>query len=41
MKSGVFNDSKFVILNTNFLKSLDDTNLRSGYAEMSQTWTYQ
>ncbi len=31
---GVFNDSKFVILNTNFLKSLDDTNLRSGYAEM-------
>jgi 3-dehydroquinate synthase len=31
---GVFNDSKFVILDTEFLKSLDTENLRSGYAEM-------
>lgn len=31
---GVFNDSKFVILNTNFLKSLDNENFVSGYAEM-------
>ncbi len=31
---GVFNDAKYVILDTNFLKSLDDDNLRSGYAEM-------
>ena len=31
---GVFNDAKYVILDTNFLKTLDDDNLRSGYAEM-------
>lgn len=31
---GVFNDSKFVILNTQFLKTLDENNLCSGYAEM-------
>lgn len=31
---GIFNDSKFVILSTTFLKTLDDVNLRSGYAEM-------
>jgi len=31
---GVFNDSKYVILSTLFLKTLDDENIRSGYAEM-------
>ena len=31
---GVFNDACFVILHTPFLKTLDTTNLRSGYAEM-------
>lgn len=31
---GVFNDSRFVILCTEFLKTLDDENIRSGYAEM-------
>ena len=31
---GVFNDAKYVILDTNFLKTLDNDNLRSGYAEM-------
>lgn len=31
---GVFNDAKYVILDTEFLKTLDDENLRSGYAEM-------
>ncbi|KGI60724.1 3-dehydroquinate synthase [Prevotella sp. S7 MS 2] len=31
---GVFSDSRFVILDTVFLKSLDDMNIRSGYAEM-------
>ncbi len=31
---GVFNDSKYVILCTEFLKTLDDANMRSGYAEM-------
>lgn len=31
---GVFNDSKYVILNTEFLHTLDTENLRSGYAEM-------
>ena len=31
---GVFNDSKFVILDTQFLKTLDQENLLSGYAEM-------
>lgn len=31
---GVFNDAKFVILDTEFLRTLDETNLRSGYAEM-------
>ena len=31
---GVFNDSKFVILNTEFLATLDKENLLSGYAEM-------
>lgn len=31
---GVFNDSRYVFLCTEFLKTLDDANLRSGYAEM-------
>lgn len=31
---GVFNDSKFVILDTEFLKTLDAENISSGYAEM-------
>ena len=31
---GVFNDSKFVILNTEFLKTMDVENICSGYAEM-------
>lgn len=43
---GVFNDARFVLLDTEFLRTLDDKNLRSGYAEMlkhglisnSRTW---
>ena len=43
---GVFNDSRYVVLDTRFLHTLDDENLRSGYAEMlkhglisdEQTW---
>lgn len=31
---GVFNDSKYVILRSSFLKTLDEKNLCSGYAEM-------
>ncbi len=31
---GVFSDSKFVILNADFLSTLDKANLLSGYAEM-------
>ena len=31
---GVFNEARYVILDTNFLKTLDDDNMRSGYAEM-------
>lgn len=31
---GVFSPARFVLLDTEFLKSLDDENLRSGYAEM-------
>lgn len=31
---GVFNNAKCVILDTEFLRSLDEKNLRSGYAEM-------
>ena len=31
---GVFNDSKYVILDTEFLKTLDAENICSGYAEM-------
>lgn len=31
---GVFNDSKYVLLCTDFLRTLDDRNLFSGYAEM-------
>lgn len=31
---GVFNESKYVILNTRFLQTLDRENLLSGYAEM-------
>jgi 3-dehydroquinate synthase len=31
---GVFNDSRYVILDTRFLRTLDDENMRSGYAEM-------
>ena len=31
---GVFNEAEFVILDTTFLKTLDDENIRSGYAEM-------
>ncbi len=31
---GVFNDSKYVILDTRFLQTLGDIDIRSGYAEM-------
>ena len=31
---GVFNDPKTVIINTNFLKTIDDQNFKSGFAEM-------
>lgn len=31
---GVFSNARFVILNTGFLKTLDESNLRAGYAEM-------
>lgn len=31
---GVFSDSKFVILDTGFLKTMDEENILSGYAEM-------
>ena len=31
---GVFNDSRFVIINTRFLQTLDEENICSGYAEM-------
>lgn len=31
---GVFNDSRYVILSTKFLTTLDNENMRSGYAEM-------
>ena len=31
---GVFNDARFVLLDTEFLRTLDDKNLRSGYGEM-------
>ena len=31
---GVFADATYVIINTQFLQTLDDANLRSGYAEM-------
>lgn len=31
---GVFNEPNAVIINTNFLKTIDDQNFRSGYAEM-------
>lgn len=31
---GVFNEAKFVILDTHFLRTADPENLRSGYAEM-------
>lgn len=31
---GVFNDAKFVLLDTEFLRSLDAQNIHSGYAEM-------
>lgn len=31
---GVFNDAKYVIVNTQFLKTLDTDNIVSGYAEM-------
>lgn len=31
---GVFNDSRYVILDTDFLDTLDPENIRSGYAEM-------
>ncbi len=31
---GVFNDSRFVMLDTRFLRTLDEENLLSGYAEM-------
>ncbi len=44
---GVFNSGRFVLLDTSFLKSLDEDNLLSGYAEMlkhgllsnEQTWS--
>lgn len=31
---GVFNDAEFVLLDTNWLRTLDEANIRSGYAEM-------
>lgn len=31
---GVFNDAEFVFLDTNWLRTLDEENIRSGYAEM-------
>ena len=31
---GVFNDAEFVLLDTNWLQTLDKENIRSGYAEM-------
>ena len=31
---GVFNESKVVMVDTNFLRTLDEENLKSGYAEM-------
>lgn len=31
---GVFNNSKYVIIDTDFLKTLDGANIKSGYAEM-------
>ena len=31
---GVFNDAEFVLLDTNWLRTLDEKNIRSGYAEM-------
>ncbi len=31
---GTFSDSRFVILSTHWLRTLDDENIRSGYAEM-------
>ncbi|WP_456001527.1 3-dehydroquinate synthase [Prevotella sp.] len=31
---GVFNDAEFVLLDTNWLQTLDEKNIRSGYAEM-------
>ena len=31
---GVFSEARYVILDTSFLKTLDDDNMRSGYAEM-------
>ena len=31
---GVFNDASFVLLDTGWLKTLDEENIRSGYAEM-------
>ena len=38
---GVFNDSKYVILDTEFLKTLDAENICSGYAEMLKHGTGQ
>ena len=31
---GVFSDAEFVLLDTNWLRTLDEANIRSGYAEM-------
>ena len=31
---GVFNDAEFVLLDTNWLRTIDEENIRSGYAEM-------
>ena len=31
---GVFNDAEFILLDTNWLQTLDEENIRSGYAEM-------
>lgn len=31
---GIFNDAEFVLLDTNWLQTLDEENIRSGYAEM-------
>ena len=35
---GVFSEADVVLLNTEWLKTLDTANIRSGYAEMLKQW---